>query len=59
MNCYLISCRGKQYATDGDNMLEAEEKFIETFLDADLDDFKITQVEVTPSLRDNEDIIWF
>lgn len=40
-------------------MLEAEEKFIETFLDADLDDFKITQVEVTPSLRDNEDIIWF
>lgn len=39
MNQYMVVCNGKRFATNADNMMEAETKFIETY--GEFDDMKI------------------
>lgn len=60
MNGYVMECRGKRYATNADNIMEAEEKFFTHLGNVDLDvKCKITQVDSLEALNDKTEIIFF
>lgn len=60
MNGYVMECRGKRYATNADNILEAEEKLFTHLGNVDLNiSCKISQVDSLEALNDKKDIIFF
>lgn len=58
MNGYLMQVGGKRYATNADNLMEAEDKLFERLGNVNLK-VKITQVDSLETLSDKETIIFF
>lgn len=58
MNCYLITCKSKKYATNADNIQEAEDKFAHYFVASTITTFVTDRIEVE-AIRDDSDVIWF
>lgn len=61
MNGYVMVCGEKRYATNADNMMEAEDKLFEFLENNNLENIKcnISQVESLENLRDNNEIVFF
>lgn len=57
MNSYLIKTKNSSYITNADNLMDAEEKFFNEF--PDLDYVNIKQIELSPRLSDDENIVFF
>lgn len=58
MYTYLIKYKGRRYITSGDNMVDAENKFIAEF---NYEAFQIEKIEDTLLInwREQEDIVFF
>ncbi len=59
MNAYILSHGGKRYATNADNMMEAEDKLIDYLEVSDLLECQIVPVESIELLEGDESIIFF
>lgn len=59
MNAYLISCEGKRYATNADNMMEAEEKLCEYLETEEIGKCQFIPVESMDFLASSADILFF
>lgn len=60
MNAYIIKRKGRRYITNAENLMEAEDKFVEQLeLDYSENDYKIEPVELTPRLQDDDSIMFF
>lgn len=59
MNLYLIRTRTATYATNGENVNQAEKKFEEVYEDREILETKMIPVESLVSMQDNDSIIFF
>lgn len=60
MNAYLITENGKRFITNADNLFDAEEKFVSEFLDKGFgENYKVSEIEISARLQDDETIVFF
>ena len=60
MNAYLITFKKNKYITNADNVMEAEEKFLEQYeLNWDCGVYDIEEIEINDSVRSNKKIKFF
>lgn len=60
MNGYVLEYRGKRYATNAENVMEAEDKLFTLLGDIDLGkSCKVSQVEQLDPLRADTRVIFF
>ncbi len=60
MNGYMMEVSGKRYATNADNLMEAEEKLFEHLGNVHPDiKYKIYQVDSLDSLNSKDEITFF
>lgn len=59
MNAYLITDGKKQYVTDADDLLTAENKFFEQYDVSNPDEVIVKQLDTIEKVQEDESVIFF